>query len=290
MPATPRTLSHVVYFVPDIAGGGSVLRRAARLQGAPTGSVDAGPFLRPAGTLDHHTLFFIQTPVYMKGCEHFAFHMGGPTELLLAGSRFVKAGYQSFWGPGRHQFGSNWFWYFNSPLGCHVEYDADMDTARRRMGAARDADERRKRRRRSCSSIARNGRRAGRRPAPLTWRIELRALCRLPTIAEGEARGFDPSQGGPPVFVVRRAGALLAYWDACPHYGDTPMAWRTDAYLNAAARPHRLRLARRGVRDRNRRVRARARRSGNRLQPAPVQTTIAATSCSIADNKQEEAP
>jgi hypothetical protein len=24
-------------------------------------------------------------------------------------------------------FGSNWFWYFISPLGCHVEYDADMD-------------------------------------------------------------------------------------------------------------------------------------------------------------------
>jgi hypothetical protein len=24
-------------------------------------------------------------------------------------------------------YGSNWFWYFNSPLGCHVEYDADMD-------------------------------------------------------------------------------------------------------------------------------------------------------------------
>ena len=63
----------------------------------------------------------------MKGCEHFAFHMGGPTEFMLAGSRFVRAGYQSFWGPGRHKFGSNWFWYFNSPLGCHVEYDADMD-------------------------------------------------------------------------------------------------------------------------------------------------------------------
>src|SRR5690606_30280393 len=55
------------------------------------------------------------------------FHMGGPTELLLAGTRFVEKGYQSFWGPGRHRFGSNWFWYFNSPLGCHVEYDADMD-------------------------------------------------------------------------------------------------------------------------------------------------------------------
>ena len=26
-----------------------------------------------------------------------------------------------------HYIGSNWFWYFNSPLGCNVEYDADMD-------------------------------------------------------------------------------------------------------------------------------------------------------------------
>jgi hypothetical protein len=53
--------------------------------------------------------------------------MGGPTEVMQAGTRFVNKGYQSFWGPGRHKMGSNWFWYFNSPLGCHVEYDADMD-------------------------------------------------------------------------------------------------------------------------------------------------------------------
>ena len=25
------------------------------------------------------------------------------------------------------QLGSNWFWYFNSPFGCHIEMDADMD-------------------------------------------------------------------------------------------------------------------------------------------------------------------
>jgi len=69
----------------------------------------------------------IQTPDYMQGLEHVAFHMQGPTELMLAGSRMVKKGYESFWGPGRHKFGSNWFWYFNSPLGTHIEYDADMD-------------------------------------------------------------------------------------------------------------------------------------------------------------------
>jgi catechol 2,3-dioxygenase-like lactoylglutathione lyase family enzyme len=124
--AQPRSLSHVVYFVPDAAKAEAFyndrlgFRCTDRLLGA-------GPFLKPAGTDDHHTLFLIQTPPFMKGCEHFTFHMGGPTEVLLAGTRFVNKGYQSFWGPGRHKFGSNWFWYFNSPLGCHVEYDADMD-------------------------------------------------------------------------------------------------------------------------------------------------------------------
>jgi len=123
--ALPRSLSHVVYFVPDAAKAEAFYTRLGfvctdRLLGC-------GPFLRPAGTHDHHTLFLIQTPPHMKGIEHFTFHMGGPTEVMLAGTRFVKKGYQSFWGPGRHKFGSNWFWYFNSPLGCHVEYDADMD-------------------------------------------------------------------------------------------------------------------------------------------------------------------
>lgn len=125
--ARPRTLSHVVYFVPDVAKAEAFY--AQRLGFRCTDRLlGAGPFLKPAGTDDHHTLFLIQTPPFMKGCEHFTFHMGGPTEVLLAGTRFVNKGYQSFWGPGRHKMGSNWFWYFNSPLGCHVEYDADMDT------------------------------------------------------------------------------------------------------------------------------------------------------------------
>ncbi|KWO64989.1 VOC family protein [Burkholderia ubonensis] len=124
--ALPRTLSHVVCFVPDAARAEAfyVERLGFVCTDRFTG---VGPFLRPAGTLDHHTLFLLQTPPFMQGCEHFTFHLGGPTELMLAGTRLANKGYQSFWGPGRHRFGSNWFWYFNSPLGCHVEYDADMD-------------------------------------------------------------------------------------------------------------------------------------------------------------------
>ena len=122
----PRTLSHVVCFVPDAAKMEAfyVQRLGFTLMDRFAGG---GPFLRPASNTDHHTLFLIQTPEYMKGIEHFAFHMQGPTELMLAGSRMVKKGYQSFWGPGRHKFGSNWFWYFNSPMGTHAEFDADMD-------------------------------------------------------------------------------------------------------------------------------------------------------------------
>lgn len=124
-PALPRTLSHVVYFVPNLEQAEKFYARLGFIE--TDRLVGAGPFLRPAGTLDHHTLFLIQTPPFMKGIEHFTFHMGGPTEVMQAGTRFVNKGYQSFWGPGRHYMGSNWFWYFNSPLGCHVEYDADMD-------------------------------------------------------------------------------------------------------------------------------------------------------------------
>lgn len=122
---TPRTLSHVVYFVPDSTKAEAFYTRLGFV--CTDRFTGVGPFLRPAGTQDHHTLFMIETPPFMKGCEHFTFHMGGPTALMHAGSRFVAKGYQSFWGPGRHRFGSNWFWYFNSPLGCHIEYDADMD-------------------------------------------------------------------------------------------------------------------------------------------------------------------
>lgn len=122
----PRSLSHVVYFVPDLEKFEAFY--AERLGFVTTDRfTGVGPFMRPAGTQEHHTLFCIQTPPFMQGCEHFTFHVGGPTELMQAGKRFSDKGYETFWGPGRHIYGSNWFWYFNSPVGCHVEYDADMD-------------------------------------------------------------------------------------------------------------------------------------------------------------------
>ncbi|MNR12300.1 Biphenyl-2,3-diol 1,2-dioxygenase [compost metagenome] len=126
MPALPRSLSHVVYFVQDSLKAEAFYSERLGFKTSDR-FVGVGPFMRPAGSDEHHCLFMIQAPPHMKGCEHFTFHLGSGTEVLLAGTRLAKNGWTSFWGPGRHLFGSNWFWYFNSPLGCHVEYDADMD-------------------------------------------------------------------------------------------------------------------------------------------------------------------
>lgn len=61
-------------------------------------------------------------------------------------------------------------------------------------------------------------------------------LCGIDELPEGDARGFDPrKQGFDSIFVVRKNGVLHAYRDACPHYGDTPMAWRKNAYLDGGA-------------------------------------------------------
>jgi nitrite reductase/ring-hydroxylating ferredoxin subunit len=59
-------------------------------------------------------------------------------------------------------------------------------------------------------------------------------LGRVDALPDPGACGFDPTQcGHDTIFVVRRGQAVRAYRDACPHFGDTPMAWRRHAYLNA---------------------------------------------------------
>jgi hypothetical protein len=57
---SPRTLSHVVYFVPDVAKAEVFYERLGFR--CTDRFIGAGPFLQPAGSLDHHTLFLIQAP------------------------------------------------------------------------------------------------------------------------------------------------------------------------------------------------------------------------------------
>ncbi|WP_407123260.1 Rieske (2Fe-2S) protein [Bradyrhizobium sp. STM 3561] len=58
------------------------------------------------------------------------------------------------------------------------------------------------------------------------------ALCHLSDLRDGEACGFDPfKKGRDSVFVVRRGERIHAFLDICPHYGQTPLPWKKNAYL-----------------------------------------------------------
>lgn len=123
----PRALSHVVYFVPDVEKAEAFYQDRLGFR-VTDRFIGLGPFMRPQGTLEHHTLFMIQSfNDHMVGMNHFTFHLGSAAEVWQAGWRFAQKGYKSFWGPGRHIMGSNHFWYFNSPFGGTMEFDADMD-------------------------------------------------------------------------------------------------------------------------------------------------------------------
>ena len=60
-------------------------------------------------------------------------------------------------------------------------------------------------------------------------------LCHESTVGEGCSRGFDPHDSGcDTVFLVRHQSVLRAWRNRCPHIDGAPMAWRKDAYMNAA--------------------------------------------------------
>ncbi len=62
-------------------------------------------------------------------------------------------------------------------------------------------------------------------------------LCHQQDLAEGQARGFDPTgTGQDQLLLVRHAGRLHAWRNACPHVDGAPLAWRRDAYLSADRR------------------------------------------------------
>src|SRR5207249_11294067 len=105
MPIRPRTLSHVVYFVPDPAKSEAFYTRLGFR--VIDRFIGMGPFLQPGASLDHHTHFFITAPAHVKGAEHFTFHFGGPTEVLLNGKHFVERAIRTSGDPGGNRWAAN---------------------------------------------------------------------------------------------------------------------------------------------------------------------------------------
>ena len=87
---------------------------------------DVGVFLRAAGSNEHHDVFFARRGE-RRGFQHASYEVRDFDEVMLLGSHMEALGWETHFGPGRHIFGSNIFWYFWHPAGALLEITADLD-------------------------------------------------------------------------------------------------------------------------------------------------------------------
>ncbi|HUK59233.1 MAG TPA: VOC family protein [Stellaceae bacterium] len=121
-----RSLGHIVYWSAD--PDKSMKFYLDRLGFKVTDHVrKGGVFARAPGSHDHHNLFFILKPDATTSFQHLECHFGDFQEIVVNGGYISKQGWKTARGPGRHVLGSNYFWYFVTPMGGAFELSADID-------------------------------------------------------------------------------------------------------------------------------------------------------------------
>jgi naringenin degradation protein FdeC len=123
----PRSLGHIVFWSDD--PDRSMKFYTERLGFRVTDHVKnkAGVFARAAGSHDHHNIFFIGKPGATVSFQHLECHFTDFQEIVLSGMYLNKQGWKTARGPGRHVLGSNYYWYFVTPMGGAFELSADID-------------------------------------------------------------------------------------------------------------------------------------------------------------------
>jgi catechol 2,3-dioxygenase-like lactoylglutathione lyase family enzyme len=127
----PRALGHIVFWSRDPERSFAFYRDRLGFRVTDSYKNNGGIFARAKGHGDHHSIFFLQIgelPI-KPSLQHMEFQFGDVQEVMVVGHRLHGAGFQTAFGPGRHELGSNWYWYFHSPLGTAFEVSADMDRA-----------------------------------------------------------------------------------------------------------------------------------------------------------------
>ena len=124
--AHPHRMGHLAFFVPDVRAGEKFYRRLGFwLSDRYAGG--AAVFLRNAARSDHHNLFLLKSRSGTTDLHHIAFEVHDVHEVFGGGLHFMKAGWATAVGPGRHPISSAYFWYFRNPLGGMIEYFCDQD-------------------------------------------------------------------------------------------------------------------------------------------------------------------
>jgi 2,3-dihydroxy-p-cumate/2,3-dihydroxybenzoate 3,4-dioxygenase len=121
-PGVPVSLSHVVFFTPDVQKTAAFYIDALGFK-ASDWLDDFMVFLRC--NEKHHCLALLKGPASLN---HIAFDMQNADDMMRGMGRLIGGGAKLNWGPGRHTAGDNTFAYFHSPAGNVLEYTAELET------------------------------------------------------------------------------------------------------------------------------------------------------------------
>ncbi|WP_172730979.1 VOC family protein [Pluralibacter gergoviae] len=121
---SPRRLSHVLLFSPDVTRAVDFYQRAIGLNLSDF-SQDVIAFMHARHGCDHHLMAFAKSAG--KGFHHAAWEVDSINEVGNGATQMARAGFKEGWGTGRHCLGSNYFHYVRDPWGSFFEYSADID-------------------------------------------------------------------------------------------------------------------------------------------------------------------
>jgi catechol 2,3-dioxygenase-like lactoylglutathione lyase family enzyme len=126
-----RQMGHVVYWSKDPKKAFAFYRDRLGFRETDSFRDNMGVFARSAKHYDHHSLFLMRSPDpnLPPSFQHVEFTFGDAQDVFNGGFKLKNAGYETAFGPGRFELGSNWFWYFKTPMGGVFELGADMDYA-----------------------------------------------------------------------------------------------------------------------------------------------------------------
>lgn len=122
-----RQMGHVVYWTKDPKESIKFYRDRLGFRITDSFNDNMGVFARAQGHSDHHSIFLMQHKELPPCFQHAEFTFGDAQDVMAGGYLLHKAGYETVRGPGRFELGSNWYWYFKSPMGGAFELGADMD-------------------------------------------------------------------------------------------------------------------------------------------------------------------
>jgi hypothetical protein len=122
-------VNHCVYMVTDPAQARALADFYMRRLGFRLSDDIGGKgfFMRAGASRDHHNLLVECFGEGNRGVQHVAIEFRDLDHIMHRGTHLEAQGWLSHVGPGRHTLGSNFTWYFWSPLGGLMELVADMD-------------------------------------------------------------------------------------------------------------------------------------------------------------------